>query len=554
MGDFSSEWGNIHFLFANEDDYYTESLVKLGRRQYINYCLRREGYAGIFFIEKSSSGYVVEMGNSSAAEIYPYEEPDVHLFWGRKNVKREWEEIRKGGKRLGLRCYARHDLSEEVCKRIHTLMKKRDRYAFVMSMELFAVFYKDSEIWQELHDSLKKGGGSILILTSAANADDSFSLLTSHGDIFPVVRKIINRGRHVRFYEELSNEMGKRYHVFNQMRKEEIRRLLQYMQIVEGAWEEKREGQLDDYTDFLYAQYHFVGFGEAWGTDLPEKGKRSLRELATSLEKKQSRIWQQMDRCIEAIRKNSADSRGLELIIQSRFEEEKEWHPRFIENADVRRIRRAVQGVAVGTGREIAAKLQQVEGSLTMAWNDYENRERKELHRMAQMLERLQERGIRSDEIVIRVLDYLYYSISSRERYEAQSLFCQKSQYSEKLIECLCTRKELENALIQPRERLEKYHAQQTEVKEKFKKLTAEPVTREILRRIKEGELEISYLAIHAPEVYQLRMELVQVNDLIKTTGQIISIQQQKINDLAQNAANLENMLTEINRQGEMLC
>lgn len=552
MDDFSAEWGKIHFLFANEDDYYTESLVKLGRKQYINYCLRKEGYEGIFFIEKTGgNGYTVEMGNHFAAELYPYKEPDVHLFWGRKDVQPEQEEIRKEGKLLGIRCYARHDLPEEVCKRVHVLLGKRSRFAFVMPMEVFAALYGDADVRQELWGCLKKGGSSVLILTAAANADDSFSILTGHADIFPAVRKIMDRGRHIRFYEELGNELGKGYHLFNQMRREEIRRLLQYLQIAEGAWEEEREGQLEDYTAILYAWYHCAGFGEEWKIDLPARERRSMRELAAYLKQKQCRIWQQMDCCAEAIREKDAGSGSLEQMIRSMFAEDGERHPGFMENADVRRIRRAVQGVSGGMSRQIAVKLQQVENSLTFAWTDYEKREQKELYRMLRLLEKLQESGIRSQEIVIRVLDYLHYSIGNCERYEAEKLFLQKSEYSEKLIESLCAKAELENTISQPQERLEKYHARQEQLREKFRELAKEPVNREMLRRVKEGELEISYLAVHAPAVYQLRMELVQVNDSIKTTGQFISIRQQKINELAQNAVNLENMLTEINRQGE---
>ena len=75
MGGFRAAAEQIHLLFADEDEHYTDSLVRLDREQYIDYCLRKAGYQGIYFIEKQltgKGGYRVIMGNPASADAYCY--------------------------------------------------------------------------------------------------------------------------------------------------------------------------------------------------------------------------------------------------------------------------------------------------------------------------------------------------------------------------------------------------------------------------------------------------------------------------------------------------
>ena len=43
MEGFRSAAGQLHMLFADEDEYYTDSLVRMDREAYIDYCLQRAG-------------------------------------------------------------------------------------------------------------------------------------------------------------------------------------------------------------------------------------------------------------------------------------------------------------------------------------------------------------------------------------------------------------------------------------------------------------------------------------------------------------------------------
>ncbi|MFQ9394552.1 MAG: hypothetical protein ACLR2E_11460 [Lachnospiraceae bacterium] len=83
MGGFRAAAEQIHLLFADEDEHYTDSLVRLDREQYIDYCLRKAGYQGIYFIEKQltgKGGYRVIMGNPASADAYCYQAPSGGWF------------------------------------------------------------------------------------------------------------------------------------------------------------------------------------------------------------------------------------------------------------------------------------------------------------------------------------------------------------------------------------------------------------------------------------------------------------------------------------------
>ena len=118
MGGFRAAAEQIHLLFADEDEHYTDSLVRLDREQYIDYCLRKAGYQGIYFIEKQltgKGGYRVIMGNPASADAYCYQAPSGGWFY-EKSVPRETE---------GKRVFCRHNSPEEVTGRIFSMLKNQ---------------------------------------------------------------------------------------------------------------------------------------------------------------------------------------------------------------------------------------------------------------------------------------------------------------------------------------------------------------------------------------------------------------------------------------------
>ena len=55
MKGFDAKEGLIHFLFAEEDDYYLDCLLKLDLTHFIYYNLRKQNYDGIYFLKQENT-------------------------------------------------------------------------------------------------------------------------------------------------------------------------------------------------------------------------------------------------------------------------------------------------------------------------------------------------------------------------------------------------------------------------------------------------------------------------------------------------------------------
>ena len=205
MGGFRAAAEQIHLLFADEDEHYTDSLVRLDREQYIDYCLRKAGYQGIYFIEKQltgKGGYRVIMGNPASADAYCYQAPSGGWFFTKKSVPRETE---------GKRVFCRHNSPEEVTGRIFSMLKNQGglSMAFVMEPEVFAELYQDQTAGEELRNLLETVKNSIFLLVSSMKADESFPVFTERtavvgGTFVRDFKQVFAAVGHFRFYDELN--------------------------------------------------------------------------------------------------------------------------------------------------------------------------------------------------------------------------------------------------------------------------------------------------------------------------------------------------------------
>lgn len=55
MSGFDAKEGLIHFLFAEPDDYYLESLLKLDLMQFLYYSIKSQEYDGIYFLKQENT-------------------------------------------------------------------------------------------------------------------------------------------------------------------------------------------------------------------------------------------------------------------------------------------------------------------------------------------------------------------------------------------------------------------------------------------------------------------------------------------------------------------
>ena len=153
--------------------------------------------------------------------------------------------------------------------------------AFVMEPEVFAELYQDQTAGEELRNLLETVKNSIFLLVSSMKADESFPVFTERkevfgGTFFREFKKVFATEGHFRFYEELKNELGDGFHLWNQMKREELYRMLQYLWLTERSWQKRG-------AEFLYAWCHQPELETPKGLRLPEKSQRNLGELRKCL-------------------------------------------------------------------------------------------------------------------------------------------------------------------------------------------------------------------------------------------------------------------------------
>lgn len=139
-----------------------------------------------------------------------------------------------------------------------------------------------------LRNLLETVKNSIFLLVSSMKADESFPVFTERkevfgGTFFRKFKKVFATEGHFRFYEELKNELGDGFHLWNQMKREELYRMLQYLWLTERSWQKLPVGTLERGAEFLYAWCHQPELETPKGLRLPEKSQRNLGELRKCL-------------------------------------------------------------------------------------------------------------------------------------------------------------------------------------------------------------------------------------------------------------------------------
>ena len=509
MEGFRSAAGQLHMLFADEDEYYTDSLVRMDREAYIDYCLQRAGYQGIYFVEKQlagKGGYVVMMGSTASAELYCYQDPSagVSLFFGKKSALRETE---------GKRVLCRHTTSEEVTGRILYMLKNQDHssLAFVMSPEVFAELYQESTAREAVRKMLEVVKNSIFLLVSSMKADESFPVFTEKKEIFGEtffreLQKLSRAGGHFRLYEELKNELGECFHLWNQMKRQELYKLLQYLWLTEKNWQKVSTERLEEGADFLCRWYHQPELETPPGLRLPEKSHRSMKELRNYLKNQAENFMEQ------------AFDRETERTRQC---QEKPWYPAFAETADVRRLKQGIEEIAGQEKRKVQLKLSRVTEIMTCPWSDFKKLERPGLQEMLKRMEEMKEENCRSSETAERMLDYLYYSFRSEGHYDSDDIYQMKCDCYREIVRCTCTVARLEKINRKYQKNIEKKQKELEERRKHFKKkCEQDPIYLAILQKMKAGTLEPGVATEYRMEISQEKGALVQLQKNIQQEKQ----------------------------------
>lgn len=533
MEGFRAAAGQVHMLFADEDEHYTNSLVRLSREQYIDYCLRRAGYQGIYFIEKQltgKGGYQVIMGSPASADAYCYQDPSGGWFFGKKAVPRETE---------GRRIFCRHNSPEEVTGRILFMLKNQGglSMAFVMGPEVFAELYQDRTAGEQVRNALETVKNSIFLLVSSMKADESFPIFTERKEVFGETffrefKKLFEAEGHFRFYEELKNELGEAFHLWNQMKQKELYRMLQYLWLTERGWQKLPVKTLEQGAEFLYAWCHQPELEAPRGLRLPEKSQRNLGELRKCLRGQ-----------AEVFAESLADwnKRRTEQV------EGRPWYPAFSETADVRRLRQGIREIAGPERQSLAWKLGRVTEIMVCPWSDFRKLERPGLQEMLKKMEELKEENCRSSEMAERVLDYLYYSFRSEGQYDTDEVYQMKCDCHREIVRCTAMVARMEKIHEKRQETLRKneqeFEDRQRELKEQCER---DPLYAEVLRQMKEGTLEPGVATDYRMDISQKKGALVSLQQTIRTEKQYMISGQEEIAVQKNSIEKLDLVLKEL--------
>ena len=533
MGGFRATAGRIHLLFADEDEHYVDSLVRLDREQYIDYCLRKEGYQGIYFIEKQLTGknsYRVVMGSKASADAYCYQDPSGGWFFGKKSVLQETE---------GKRVFCRHSSPEELTGRILSMLENQDglSMAFVMEPELFTELYKERAAGEQLRNMLENVKNSIFLLVSSMKADESFPIYTENTSVFGETffresKKLFETEVHVRFYEELKNELGECFHLWNQMRQEEIYRMLQYLWLTERSWQKLPVEILEQGTEFLYAWCHQLELEVPKELRLPKKSQRNLRELRKCL-KGQAETFME---CLSEWKMKKTDR-----------VEEKIWYPAFMETADVRRLRQGIREIAGQERQRLTWKLSRVTEIMVCPWRDFQKLERPGLQEMLEKMEELKEENCRSSETAERVLDFLYYSFQSEGKYDTDEVYQMKCECHREIVRCTAIVARMEKIHEKRQENLMKkqkeFNLRKMALEEQCER---DPLYAEVLRQMKKGTLKPGVAIAERMDISQKKGALVNLHQTIEMEEKYMINGQEKIAVWKNSIEKLDLVLKEL--------
>lgn len=299
MGRFDCEQGLCHFVFANEDVYYLDSLIQLNLWQYLYFQLREKEYSTVYFLSGDEGSYELWIPDAVSADLYDnYEKPSFMGFFKSKSE----------GNKCGKTLHMNH--LNDFYNRMSQILKKEKNAAFVISIEAFSDLKNHPDIIEALCQVSEKNysRGHMILIQAPILADGSRYLLALENGVFrsklfPEIQKIFkpftkdhyesdgssasgkvyNNKKGIYIYERLKEEMGERITFMNRLEWQEIRNMLRHLILTGGADLSQYVENIDDYTDFIWAIYHSGKFNQKMGRIFTENKKRQMSEIEKNL-------------------------------------------------------------------------------------------------------------------------------------------------------------------------------------------------------------------------------------------------------------------------------
>ena len=323
---FDAEKGLCHLVFANEDNYYLKSLIRLNLRQYLYCLLKQRGYSSVYFLNGDEEQLELTCGDVDSAAIYDsHKEQGVlkRLFYG-------------GSQGSGAQRFVIRD--QRTCwLRIVRMMKKEKRQALVVSMEAFWQLSAYPDIVEMLCQLSDKNynRGHLLLILSPPMADASRAFLADadgvfRSELFPEIKEIFRTHKNIHIYEKLEAELGDRFVCLNTLPWEQIYRMLKHHMLKETPLFNDCFDKIRDYADMVWAWYHSSAFKDAMavrssgdGTAilLPVNEKRQMSVIEKGLENRS--VFNRLDALARELHMKAKDQALLPWICANYGEDHK---------------------------------------------------------------------------------------------------------------------------------------------------------------------------------------------------------------------------------------
>lgn len=432
MSSFDAKEGMFHFLFAEEDDYYLNSLVRLNLRRFLYYSLKKKNYKGIYFF-RQRNGVKGLLGKKEEIAAYCMDETSGELYlegtgqyFGYSSVKREKE---KAGNEM---LYSYRGKREDAAARILNRVDREEPCAFVMHVSLMNTLLSIDGFAERLR---KKAAGncrkSILLLTASDSAEDSFETLCEIGrkvpELFPEIEETVSSRERLSFYRHLKLNYGDRMQVWNQMERKHTGYLLRRMCIAGEFQGDERN--LEAYADILYAYFRDRKVQCELESVFRAEAGHSLRNIRKNLQNPS--VWSKMDEII-AQKGKAPLWNGISRALQK----EEKWYPSYPLHPAMRNLKKAfekeeaVYGIAWDS---IYKEIEAISTEMTTCWNkttDYDGIET-EVSRCITKLEEFRPQHLKHKENlryspVTAMIDRLWYRVCRPDRDFVNADFCQK--------------------------------------------------------------------------------------------------------------------------------
>ena len=299
MKGFDSKEGLIHFLFAEEDDYYLDCLLKLDLTHFIYYNLRKQNYDGIYFLKQENTIRTF-LGSKEEISVYCMDQKSADAF--PVDAGYLGGMIYKADKtQRNHRLYGMRGKKEAILIRIQMLMKKDQKYAFVIPLSMMQTL-----LWTEaFRDTLRnkvngKSDNCMIVLAASKAAEDSFGELCALAEaddlLFKEIADILRSREKLSFYQNMNLKYGNRMQVWNQMDQNSISNMLRRM-LMEGSFRGDRT-RWKNCADLLYIYASDQEMQAELRPFMERESEYSLSAMRRSLDS--DKTWNKINRLLAA--------------------------------------------------------------------------------------------------------------------------------------------------------------------------------------------------------------------------------------------------------------